>query len=253
MQQIVFEMALHQIRDFVEAPLWTSQYSTIFKDFKARVCFLQVVLAVMMAVSAHQASGSPTYGYGQGQGYGLGYGQPRYVGPLASKVPAGVGGKLIPVSDTYEVAAAKDQFFRSYKEQLDKIYAIRASRPLRYGTPGYGYGPAGPAVHVSQPIHKPAVHVANSFHKAPVHVTTSVHRPAVHVSHSTHSAPVHVSQPIHAPAVPLTHGAQPGGYSGVPVPVKDTPEVAGVKAQFFAEYNKQAALAAAAPDNTYYH
>lgn len=148
-----------------------------------------------MAVSAHQASAS--YSYGHGQGYGHGYSHPRYVGPLASSVPAGVGGKLIPVSDTYEVAAARDQFSRAYKDQLNTINAIRASR---YSSPGYGY---------------------------------ATYDPTVHVSHAGYSIPSY-------------------SHTGVPTPVGDTPEVKAAKATFFRLYNKQAAAAAAAPDDYVY-
>ena len=161
-------------------------------------CFLQVALAVMVAASTHQASSTLTYGspgpdygshahgisthstFSQGNaihgGHAYGYGQPAYVGPLASSVPAGVGGKVIPVSNTYEVEAARGQFFRNYQDQLNTINAIRASRPARYGyasyTPQPSYGSTGSV---------PGAH--------------SVPRQAVHVPHSTYgqaSAPVQV-------------------------------------------------------------
>ncbi|XP_050724308.1 cuticle protein CP1876-like [Eriocheir sinensis] len=174
-----------------------------------------VMLAVMMAVSAHQASANPGYGYGQGHGsgYGHGYSQPRYVGPLASSVPAGIGGKIIPVSDTYEVTAARDHFARAYKDQLNTISAIRASR---YGSPSYGY--AAPASYGSV---------------GPKHVSHAAYSPAVHVSHAGYGAPSY-------------------GHGGVPTQVRDTPEVEAAKADFFRLYNKQAAAAAAAPDNYAY-
>lgn len=164
----------------------------------------------MMAVTAHQASASPGYGYGHGQGYGYDYSQPRYVGPLASSIPAGVGGKIIPVSDTYEVAAARKQFSRAYKEQLNTIHAIRAHR---YGSPGYG-------------------HAAPSYYGAagPKYVSHAVYSPAVHVPHAGYGTPSY-------------------GYAGAPAQVRDTPEVAAAKADFFRLYNKQAAAAAAAPDD----
>ncbi|XP_071551563.1 cuticle protein CP1499-like [Panulirus ornatus] len=95
-----------------------------------------VVLAVMGVCSASYQAYNPGYGpYGGSYGYV----QPKWTGPVAATVPAGVGGKIIPVSDTYEVAAARDAFFGAYQDQLATI------RAHRYGTPGYGRpGPAGP-------------------------------------------------------------------------------------------------------------
>ncbi|XP_063870545.1 cuticle protein CP1876-like isoform X1 [Scylla paramamosain] len=190
-----------------------------------------VVLAVMVAVSAHQAYGIPTYGIPAHGTHSYGYGQPRYVGPLASSVPAGVGGKIIPVSDTYEVAAARDQFFRTYQDQVNTINAIRASRPVRYGT---SYGSAGP-VHVFHPA--PAVH---STYSGPAGVSHSISAPAVHVSQSSYAAPAVSHSAYGTPSyAPFT----------APTQVSDTPEVAAAKAEFFRLYNQQAAAAAAAPDD----
>ncbi|XP_063869642.1 cuticle protein CP1876-like [Scylla paramamosain] len=191
-----------------------------------------VALAVMVAISTHQASSTLTYS-NPGPAYGshahgtpthvtrfqgnaihgshaYGYGQPSYVGPLASSVPAGVGGKVIPVSDTYEVEAARGQFFRSYQDQLNTINAIRASRPARYGHGNYApqpsYGSAGP-----------------------VPVAHSVSAQAVRVPYSTY------------------------GQASAPVQVSDTAEVAAAKAEFFRLFNQQAAAAAAAPDDYAYN
>ncbi|KAK7073578.1 hypothetical protein SK128_028132, partial [Halocaridina rubra] len=126
--------------------------------------------------------GAPHYGH---------HYQPKWIGPLASTIPAGVNGLIIPVSDTYEVSAAKNAFFSAYQEQLAKIGAYR------YGS---GY-------------------------------------PHHHNLYTGH----HVPAP-YSPAVPA-YGAVAHG------PVQDTPAVAAAKAQFFHLYNKQAAAAAAAPDN----
>ncbi|XP_045101839.1 cuticle protein CP1876-like [Portunus trituberculatus] len=173
-----------------------------------------VVLAVMVAVSAHQAYGIPTYGTPAHSTHSYGYGQPRYVGPLASSVPAGVGGKIIPVSDTYEVAAAKNQFFRTYQDQVNTINAIRASRPTRYGT---SYGSAGP-VHISHPA------------PAPTPAVVSTYSGPARVSHSI-SAPVHVFQSSYgAPAVShSSYGTPSYAPFTAPTQVSDTPEVAAAK------------------------
>ncbi|XP_045618898.2 cuticle protein CP1499-like [Procambarus clarkii] len=91
-----------------------------------------VVLAVIGVCSAGYQAYNPGYqAYNPGFGYGV---QPKYVGPVAATIPAGIGGKVIPVSDTYEVAAAKDDFYKAYDKQLKTLDIIRSSR---YGTPGY--------------------------------------------------------------------------------------------------------------------
>lgn len=133
--------------------------------------------------------------------YGV-YSQPRWTGPVAATVPAGVGGKIVQVPDTYEVSAARNEFFRAYNDQLSKISS------LRYGTPNYG-----------RPYnHGGSVHTA--VHAAPARSYSA----AGHL----YGAP--------APNFPLA-------------PVRDTPEVAAAKAQFFNIYAQQAAAAAAAPDD----
>ncbi|XP_064083946.1 uncharacterized protein LOC135199722 [Macrobrachium nipponense] len=45
--------------------------------------------------------------------------QPAYRGPFASSVPAGVDGRVTPVSDTAEVRAATNAFYRAYKAQVE--------------------------------------------------------------------------------------------------------------------------------------
>ncbi|XP_068226266.1 cuticle protein CP1499-like [Palaemon carinicauda] len=171
-----------------------------------------VTLAVMGLCSAlpHQAYTSfPSYSYG-------GTYQPQYTGPLASSVPAGVDGKVIPVSDTYEVAAAKNAFFDAYQRQLAAIGGYR-----RYGA-------------------------APVYHHAPVHAV--VHAPTHHVVHAPAQRVVHGPSYLPAPlySVPSTVVVANGH-------VQDTPEVAAAKSQFFHLYNKQAAAAAAAPNDYAHH
>lgn len=52
--------------------------------------------------------------------------QPRWTGPLASQVPAGLPGSTAFVADTPEVSAAKSSFYNSYKSQ------IKATMPVLY-------------------------------------------------------------------------------------------------------------------------
>ncbi|ROT82492.1 cuticle protein BD2 [Penaeus vannamei] len=102
-----------------------------------------VILAVLGVCSA--STWQANYG-----GYGV-YGapyQPKWTGPVAATVPAGVDGTITPVSDTYEVSAARNAFFKAYNAQLAAVGAYR------YGTPAYHH--ATPAVHVS--VAAPAAH-----------------------------------------------------------------------------------------------
>ncbi|XP_037798138.1 cuticle protein CP1499-like [Penaeus monodon] len=95
-----------------------------------------VILAVLGVCSGY--NWQATYG-----GYGV-YGSPyqrKWTGPVAATVPAGVDGTLTQVSDTYEVAAARNAFFQAYNAQLAAVGGYR------YGTPAYHH--ATPAVHVS--------------------------------------------------------------------------------------------------------
>ncbi|XP_045101509.1 uncharacterized protein LOC123498472 [Portunus trituberculatus] len=155
-----------------------------FSDMKTLV-----VLAVMVATTAHQAYGIPVPGILSHGTHAYGYGQAPYVGPLASSVPAGIGGKVIPVSDTYEVAAARDQFFRAYQDQLNTIYAIRANRPAYHNTYGYGHGHHAPVVHTSHAVHAPVVHTSHAVRTPVVHTSHAVHAPVVHTSHAVHASP----------------------------------------------------------------
>ncbi|XP_071551803.1 cuticle protein CP1499-like [Panulirus ornatus] len=191
-----------------------------------------VVLAVMGVCSASYQA------YNPGPAHYSAPAQPKWVGPVASSVPAGVNGKVIPVSDTPEVAAARNAFFRAYQNQLAAVSG-----------PRYGSGHAGPSFTHAAPAHSYSVstHVSAPVHvpAAPVHVPAApVHIPAAHV---------HVSGGSYgAPAVHVTAH----GYHGAPTQVGDTPEVAAAKAEFFRTYERQAAAAAAAPDdythNTYH-
>ncbi|MPC89549.1 Cuticle protein CP1876 [Portunus trituberculatus] len=55
--------------------------------------------------------------------------QPKWTGPLASKVPAGLPGSSAVLSDTAEVAAAKNAFFHTYSAQ---VAATAGAPPTRF-------------------------------------------------------------------------------------------------------------------------
>ncbi|KAK4317850.1 hypothetical protein Pmani_011089 [Petrolisthes manimaculis] len=137
------------------------------------------------------------------------YGQPRWSGPVAATVPAGVGGQIVQVPDTYEVKAARNAFFDAYNDQLDKIHSIR------YGTHNYGHGASKHSSGSSYQLPTSVLH-----YRPPTSVTTYHH-------------------PTHSDTFSLANI----------VPPRDTPEVASAKAQFFRIYKEQAAAAAAAPDD----
>ncbi|ROT82489.1 cuticle protein BD2 [Penaeus vannamei] len=102
-----------------------------------------VILAVLGVCSA--STWQANYG-----GYGV-YGapyQPKWTGPVAATVPAGVDGTITPVSDTYEVSAARNAFFKAYNAQLAAVGAYRY--PLYYPTtPTVYLNSASPAAHHS--------------------------------------------------------------------------------------------------------
>ena len=62
----------------------------------------------------------------------------KWKGPLASTIPAGVGGKLNPVQPTAEVAAARNAFFAAYQAELSGAkphYAYSANNQSPVYTP----------------------------------------------------------------------------------------------------------------------
>ncbi|XP_068223981.1 cuticle protein CP1499-like [Palaemon carinicauda] len=142
-----------------------------------------------------------------------GYYQPKWTGPLASSVPAGIGRKVIPVSDTYEVAAAKDAFFQAYYRQLASVTRSRQSFMVPHGHGGF-YGHGGSFLGAGHG----GAFMGGGYRGG------------------------------HAHGGSYGHG---GVYGGAPIyncEVQDTPAVAAAKSQFYQLYNKQAAAAAAAPD-----
>ncbi|XP_068226293.1 cuticle protein 5-like [Palaemon carinicauda] len=183
---------------------------------------VSVVLAVLGVCSAlpHQAYNSfPSQSYGVPHG---GYYQPKWTGPLASSVPAGIGGKVIPLSDTYEVAAAKDAFFQAYHRQLASVARYGQSyhgAPVSHGHSGYHGGSFLGAGHGG--LHGHGGSFLGGGHGG-----------------------------VHAHGGSYGHGVG-YGHGGAPIyngEVQDTPAVAAAKSQFYQLYNKQAAAAAAAPD-----
>ncbi|XP_068226292.1 cuticle protein CP1499-like [Palaemon carinicauda] len=172
-----------------------------------------VTLAVLGICSAnpHQAYNafhSASYGFPVAAQH-----QPKWQGPLASSVPAGVDGKITQVSETPEVSAARNAFFNAYQQQLAALggagrYAVSA---------------------VSSPIYRQEVGSKPYRHPTTVAPTYN----------SVASASA--SKVVIPSRIVVSNGH-----------VQDTQEVAEAKSQFFQLFSEQAAAAAAAPDDEYY-
>ncbi|XP_066941227.1 cuticle protein CP1499-like [Macrobrachium rosenbergii] len=135
---------------------------------------------------------------------------PKWTGPVAATVPAGVDGTVTPVGDTADVSAARQAFFNAYQAQLSATVGAAPSFPH------------------AVPAHAPAFP-----HAVPAHV------PA-HTFNAVHAAPV---QPKWTGPVAAT---VPAGLPGSTSQVADTPEVQAAKAAFFQTFQRQVAAAAPA-------
>ncbi|XP_042867839.1 cuticle protein CP1499-like isoform X3 [Penaeus japonicus] len=68
--------------------------------------------------------------------------QPKWTGPVAATVPAGVDGTITPVSDTQEVSAARNAFLNAYNAQ---VRATVGAAPTAHSyTPTHHHVPAVP-------------------------------------------------------------------------------------------------------------
>ncbi|ROT80837.1 cuticle protein CP1499 [Penaeus vannamei] len=96
---------------------------------KAR--FFEVFNAVQNAATSHPALKRPSPKV-----------QPKWYGPVAATVPAGVDGTITPVGDTQEVNAARNAFFNAYNAQ---VKATVGSAPVVPSyAPTYSAAPAAP-------------------------------------------------------------------------------------------------------------
>ncbi|XP_042867842.1 cuticle protein CP1499-like, partial [Penaeus japonicus] len=68
--------------------------------------------------------------------------QPKWTGPVAATVPAGVDGTITPVSDTQEVSAARNAFLNAYNAQVRATVGAAPAVPSY--TPTYHHAPAVP-------------------------------------------------------------------------------------------------------------
>ncbi|XP_066941351.1 shematrin-like protein 2 [Macrobrachium rosenbergii] len=208
-----------------------------------KVLVALAVLGVCSAGDPYQAYGSGWNPHGSGGG---GYYQPRYTGPLASSVPAGIGGKVIPVSDTYEVAAAKNAFYHAYQRQLAAVakggYG-HSGGGFGHGGGGFGHGGGGFG------------HGGGGFG----HGGGGFGHGGGLYGHGGGGFG-HGGGLYGHGGGGFGHGGGKGhgggyGYGGAPLYdgiVVDTPAVASAKAQFYRHYSKGAAAAAAAPDINVY-
>ncbi|XP_042867835.1 cuticle protein CP1499-like isoform X2 [Penaeus japonicus] len=211
--------------------------------------------------------------------------QPKWTGPVAATVPAGVDGTITPVSDTQEVSAARNAFLNAYNAQ---VRATVGAAPTAHSyTPTYHHAPAVPhqSFHHAAPVQPKwtgpvaatvpaglpgsAPQVAdtaevsaarNAFlnaYNAQVRATVGAAPTAHSYTPTYHHAPAVPQHTFHhaAPAQPKWTGpvaaTVPAGLPGSAPQVADTPEVAAAKQAFFNTYNRQAA-AAAPPSRHYY-
>ncbi|XP_066942151.1 cuticle protein CP1499-like [Macrobrachium rosenbergii] len=185
-----------------------------------------VALAVlgMLCALPHQAFGF------SGASYGLP--QPRWPGPFAANLPAGVNGQITPVSDTNEVSEARRVFFDAYQRQLSSVGGVG-----RYAVAAAALRPAAPVHAASVPV--PAFRPAAG--------TYSVGASSSSSSFGSHSSSFGGHRSFSSHVIPSNIVVSRGH-------VQDTPEVAAAKSEFYALFDRQAAAAAAAPDDpvTYY-
>lgn len=149
--------------------------------------------------------------------------QPKWTGPLAATVPAGLPGSSPVLAETPEVAAAKNAFLNAYSAQ------IAATVPRI---------PSGP-----QQTFRPAPQ--QSFRPAP--------------QQSFRPAPQQSFQPaFSAPAPPQPKwtgplaATVPAGLPGSSAILSDTPEVSAAKNAFFRTYTAQVAATAGAPGGNFF-
>ncbi|XP_068226276.1 cuticle protein CP1499-like [Palaemon carinicauda] len=136
---------------------------------------------------------------------------PRWHGPFAANLPAGVNGQVTPVSDTREVSEARRDFFNAYQRQLSAVGGVG-----RYGTATNALASADPAASIAVPSFRSA---AGAYSGASSFTGSS-------------------ASPVLPSRIVVSKGH-----------VQDTAEVAAAKSEFFSLYNRQAAEAAAAPDD----
>ncbi|XP_045618900.2 ataxin-2 homolog [Procambarus clarkii] len=160
---------------------------------------------------------------------------PKWTGPVAATVPAGVDGPVIPVSDTIEVAAAKAEFFKAYQAELAAIAAAKAhQKPAAEGTAIHSH--SDPVYNPGTPVHSSK---GNQFTFSTIHAAAAPQHGKIHgvpsVSHGFHGVPS------------VSHG-----FHGAPSQSHDRPEVHAVGTQFF--HDRQAGAAQTAPgDYIIYH
>ncbi|XP_063597192.1 cuticle protein CP1499-like [Penaeus indicus] len=98
--------------------------------------FFEVFNAVQTAATSHPALQRPSpAAYRPSPAV-----QPKWYGPVAATVPAGVDGTITPVGDTQEVNAARNAFFNAYNEQIKATVGSAPAVPSY--APAYSPAPA---------------------------------------------------------------------------------------------------------------
>ncbi|XP_071551567.1 cuticle protein CP1499-like [Panulirus ornatus] len=96
------------------------------------------------AYRAAQAAAQPQYNYAPQQAYRPAPVQPKWTGPVAATIPAGLPGSSSQVAETPEVINARNQFFNAYKAQVVATVPQTGS-PIQYhAAPSQRYAQAQP-------------------------------------------------------------------------------------------------------------
>nr|XP_053635247.1 cuticle protein CP1876-like [Cherax quadricarinatus] len=88
-----------------------------------------------------QQAHNPSYHHHNTGQYHHAPAQPKWHGPVAATIPAGVDGTITPVSDTRDVAAARSSFFNAYQAQLAATAGAVPS-PHYQRAPSYNSAPS---------------------------------------------------------------------------------------------------------------
>lgn len=136
---------------------------------------------------------------------------PKWTGPVAATIPAGVQGSAAQVADTAEVTAARNAFLAAYRAQV----AATTGQHVAPQFSSHNTGHYTPVQHTFQP--------APAFN-------------------AIQAAPQKYSGPFAATI--------PAGVNGQIIPVSDTAEVVAARNAFLAAYNNALAATSPAVQNT---
>lgn len=105
-----------------DAPDVAAEKARFFSAFRAAEAAAQPARPQINAFSQQAFAPAPV----RHQAFGAGpVQQPKWTGPVAATVPAGLPGSSPVVAETNEVAAARNSFFNAYQSQLAAVVPVR--------------------------------------------------------------------------------------------------------------------------------